>query len=127
MTDKKKYFLQFLSVCIGALVLSYGLSQLPTRYLTTTHYWIPTVFFGLTTIGINIVLTKGDKQSKEFVFKTLAFSMARLLLCMVFVFIYSLVNKPQALAFTCHFMIQYLIFTIFEISFLLKYIKQPTK
>lgn len=127
MTDQKKYFIQFLSVCIGALVLSYGLSQLPTRYLTTTHYWIPTVFFGLTTIGINIVLTKGDKQSKEFVFKTLAFSMARLLLCMVFVFIYSLVNKPQALAFTCHFMIQYLIFTIFEISFLLKYIKQPTK
>jgi hypothetical protein len=35
-----------------------------------------------------------------------------------------LINKPQALAFTCHFMIQYLIFTIFEISFLLKYIKQ---
>ncbi len=125
MSNQSKYYFQLISVCIGVLVLAFGLSQLPTKYLTTTHYWIPTLFFGLTTFGINAVLTKGDKQSKEFVFKTLAFSMARLLLCMVFVFIYSLINKPQALAFTCHFMIQYLVFTVFELSFLLKYIKQP--
>jgi hypothetical protein len=82
------------------------------------------LFFALATLGTNALLTKGDKQSKEFVFKTLAMSMARLLVCMIFVFIYSLVNKPEALAFTCHFMIQYVLFTIFEMSFLLKYIKQ---
>ena len=124
MQNQKKYYLQFTIICIGALVLSYGLSQLQTRYFNTTHFWIPTLFFALATLGTNALLTKGDKQSKEFVFKTLAMSMARLLVCMIFVFIYSLVNKPQALAFTCHFMIQYVLFTIFEMSFLLKYIKQ---
>jgi hypothetical protein len=124
MQHQKKYYLQFAVVCIGSLILSYGLSQLQNRYFNTSHFWIPTVFFALATLGTNALLTKGDKQSKEFVFKTLAMSMARLLVCMIFVFIYSLVNKSQALAFTCHFMIQYVLFTVFEMSFLLKYIKQ---
>ena len=124
MQNQKKYYINFISVCIGGLLLSYGLSQVESRYFNTGHFWIPTLFFALTTLGINALLTKGDKQSKEFVFKTLAMSMARLLVCMIVVFIYSLINKPQALAFTCHFMIQYFLFTVFEISFLLKYIKQ---
>ena len=123
MQNQIKYYIQFIAVCLGALILSYGLSQVPNRYLHTSHFWIPTLFFALSTLGVNALLTKGDKQSKEFVFKTLAMSMARLLACMICVFIYMLINKPQALAFTCHFMIQYLIFTLFEISFLLKYVK----
>lgn len=124
MANSKKYLLQFTIVCVGCLLVSYGLSQVPSRYLSTPHFWIPTVFFALTTWGINAVLTKGDKHSKEFVFKTLAMSMARLLVCLVTVLIYSRINKADALAFACHFMLQYLVFTIFEISVLLKYIKQ---
>ena len=91
MSQQQKYYIQLLCVCFGALVLSFGLSQLPTRFFATTQFWIPTLFFVLTTIGINKVLTGGDKDSKEFVFKALAFSMGRLLACMVFVLIYSLI------------------------------------
>ena len=123
---QKKQYLQLILVCVGSLAISYGLSQLGTRFFNSTHYWIPTLFFALTIIGANALLTKGDKESKDFVFKTLALSMARLLLCMVFVFVYSLINKPDALAFTCHFMVQYILFTVFEISFLLKFINQHT-
>lgn len=122
--SKKSYYLFFAIICVGTLMLSYGLSTVPSKYLDTKHYWIPLVFFALTTLGINAVLVRGDKNSKEFIFKTLALSMARLLACMVMVLIYSLINKPGALAFSCHFMIQYIIFTVFEISQLLKYIKQ---
>ena len=118
-----KQHLSLLIICILCLSISYSLSILPTRYFQTSHFWIPTLFFALTTLGVNLVLFKGDKNSKEFVFKSLAISMARLLACMVFVLIYSLVNKPQALAFTCHFMIQYIIFTTYEVSTLLKFIK----
>jgi hypothetical protein len=124
MQGNKKYYLQLTLLCFGSILISFGLSQTANRYFTTNHYWIPTLFFVLTTLGTNLLLTSGDKKSKEFVFKTLALSMARLLVCMIFVFVYSLINKPQALAFTCHFMIQYVLFTIFEMSFLLKYIKQ---
>ena len=124
MQTNKKYYIQLTLLCIGSLLLSYGISQTASRYFNTNHFWIPTLFFLGTTLGTNMLLTSGDKKSKEFVFKTLALSMARLLVCMIFVFVYSLVNKPQALAFTCHFMIQYVLFTVFEMSFLLKYIKQ---
>ncbi len=124
MNNKKKHYIQFISITLGALILSYGLSQLPNRYFSTSHFWIPTIFFALSAIGINAFLTKENQDPKEFVFKTLAISMARLLVCMIFVLVYSLINKPQALAFTCHFMVQYLVFTIYEISSLLKFIKQ---
>ena len=124
--NQKKYYLQLFIICIGNLILSHELAKLNTRYFSTTHYWIPTLFFLISTLLINKLLINGDKASKEFVFKTLAMSMARLLVCMIFVFIYSLVYKANALAFTCHFMIAYLVFTVFELSFLLKYIKQPS-
>lgn len=122
--EQKKYYFQLAIITIGALLLSFGLSQLNNRFFSTSHYWIPTLFFVITNVGANILITMGDKDSKEFVFKTLAMSMARLLLCMVAVLIYSVVNKPNALAFSCHFMLQYLFFTIFEISHLLKLIKK---
>lgn len=121
--SSQKHIVQLLVLCIASLLISFGLTQLNTPYFKTNHYWLPTLFFAITTFGINILVTKGDKTSKEFVFKTLALSMARLLLCMIFVFVYSLVNKPEALGFTCHFMVQYILFTIFEISYLLKFIK----
>jgi hypothetical protein len=124
MQDQKKYYLQLVLVCVGALLMSYGLSQVPNRFLMSPHFWIPTLFFAITTVGTNALLMNSDKKSKEFIFKTLALSMARLLVCMIFVFIYSRINKPQVLAFTCHFMIQYVLFTVFEMSALLKYIKQ---
>lgn len=122
MTSTKN-IIQLALLCLGALILSYGLTTLNTRYFNTSHFWIPTLFFAITTIGANFLIVSSDKESKEFVFKILALSMARLLLCMVFVFVYSLINKPEALAFTCHFMIQYFLFTVFEISFILKFIK----
>lgn len=123
MSYKSSYYISFLAISLLSFGLSFGLSQINNKYFNSPHFWLPTLFFVLTTLGINYVLTRGDKDSKEFIFKTLALSMARLLLCMVFMLIYSLINKPQALAFACHFMIQYVIFTVFEISFLLKYIK----
>lgn len=125
MKLSKTYYLQLCVLSLGALIISYGLSTLPSKYFQTSNYWISILFFGVTTLLANVLITTGEKASKEFVFKTLAMSMARLLLCMITVFIYSLINKSDTLAFTCHFMLQYILFTIFEISFLIKYIKQP--
>ncbi len=118
------YFLKLLALSLIALGISYGLYVTGNRYFETTHFWIPTVFFFITTLIANKVITTTDKQSQEFVFKTLAISMARLLVCMIVVFVYSLINKPQALAFTCHFMIQYVLFTVFEHTVLLKHVKK---
>ena len=122
--NKKQYYINFSIVTISALVLSYFLSQIQSKYLTTNHFWIPTLFFFITTIGMHLIITRKPKEPKEFIFIYLALSMGRLLLCLFFVLIYSYVNKASSLAFACHFMIQYVLFTLFEISTLLKTIKQ---
>lgn len=124
MGNKAKYYLNFSIVAVSALVLSYFLSQINSKYLTTTHFWVPTLFFVLTTIGIHVVITKKSKEPKEFIFIYLALSMGRLLICLFFVLIYAYINKASSLAFACHFMIQYLLFTLFEISSILSTIKQ---
>lgn len=123
METEKKYYIRFGLLCIGTFLLSFGLSQVANRFLQTTNFWVPTLFFAITTWAINVLLTKGKSEPKEFAFKTLAMSMARLLICMVFVLIYMVINKVDFLAFTCHFMIQYVIFTVFEISNLVTFIK----
>lgn len=123
MDVKKRHIFNLILLSIIALATSFALTFLNTKFFNSANFWIPTLFFFITTLGISLLVTSGEKESKEFIFKTLAMTMARLLLCMVFVFVYSLINKADALAFTCHFMVQYVFFTIFEISYLLKYIK----
>jgi len=122
----KNYYFRLAVVSVGVLALSMGLAQLDTRWLRNPHVWIITLFFFISTALANLVFTKGDRQSREFIMKIMGVSMGRLLLCMVFVFIYSMANKPQSLAFACHFMLQYVIFTIVELLYILKFIKQPS-
>ncbi len=124
--DNKKYLWQFVLVCCCCLVISFCLSKIESRYLNTPHFWIPTLFFALTIWAFHIFLTKGNSQSKEFVFKTLALSIARLLVCLVLILIYSHINSEGALAFACHFMLQYAVFSAFEMSVLLKMIRKKS-
>lgn len=124
MTSNIPYYLKLALLFLCSLLLAFGLSQLDSRYFHTAHFWLPVIFFELTTLAIHFFLTQKSSEPKEFIFKYLAVSMARLLLCMVCVLIYALVNKPGALAFTCHFMIQYLIYTVYEIIVILKQLRQ---
>ena len=126
MSLLKNYWIQLMLTTILAFSISMTLLQTQNHYFDNPNFYIAIVFFVITTVIVNVVFTKGEKQSKEFVFKIMAISMGRLLLCMIAVFIYFLADKPYALPFATHFMIQYIIFTIFELSYLLKYIKQPS-
>lgn len=126
MTFLKNYNLRLLLLSCGAFLLSLGLSQIHSRFFDCPHFYIITLFFAVTTFLANFVFKAGAHESRESILKIMAISMGRLLLCMVAVLIYSVVNKPQALGFACHFMIQYVLFTIFELSHLLKFVKQAT-
>lgn len=126
MTFLKNYNLRLLLVSVAALLLSLGLTQIHSRFFDCSHFYIITLFFAATTLLANVVFKAGPHQSRESILKIMAISMGRLLLCMVAVLIYSVVNKPQALGFACHFMIQYVLFTIFELSYVLRLVKQPT-
>ena len=65
MENQKKYYVQFSLLCIGTFLLSYGLSQIVNRFFYTNNFWIPTLFFGITTWLINILLINGQSEPKE--------------------------------------------------------------
>lgn len=117
-------------VIISALVavlISTGLNFIPNENVNASLWYVSIVFHVMVSFLLNLVLFKKNSDPKEFIFKIMFTSMGRLLLCMIGVFIYSLVDKPHFLAFAIHFMLHYILFTILEISSLLKHIKAQDK
>ncbi len=50
----------------------------------------------------------------------------KLLVAFIFILIYGILNKHTALFFSIHFIIHYLVFTVFEMYYLIKLIKEKT-
>lgn len=106
-----------------AIIISFGIGFLPFEKIQSHFWYLSVVFHVLISFLLNLVLFKKNADPKEFVFKVMFTSMGRLLLCMVGIFIYSLIDKPNFIGFSVHFMLHYIIFTILEINYLLKFVK----
>jgi len=115
-----------ISALIGAII-SVGVNFIPNEKINSSLWYISIIFHVAITFLLNAVLFKKNTDPKDFIFKIMFTSMGRLLLCMIGVFIYSLADKEHFAGFAMHFMLHYIIFTIIELNFLLKYIKIQTK
>jgi len=120
----KNYYVRLSLLSVFGIVLSASLYHWLPGLFNAPTWWIAPLFFVVTTLASHFILTRGDKASKEFVQKVMASSVGRLLLSMIIVLIYSKLDKPHGMAFAFHFMLQYVLFTIFEIAYLLRYLKQ---
>ena len=120
-------FIKITKVFLLASVLAAGVSFLinliPFEKVQSAFWYVSVLFFLSTGLLINYILFKKQSDPKDFVFKIMFTSMLRLLLCMIGVFIYSKIDKPHMISFSLHFMLHYILFTIFEITYLLKYTK----
>ena len=94
--------------------------------ITNGNWYASVIFFLLTGLLINYILFGRQSEPKDFAFKIMATSMMRLLLCMIGVFIYSIFDKPHIVGFSLHFMLHYILFTVIEIAYLLKFTKTQT-
>jgi hypothetical protein len=115
-----------ISALIGAII-SVGVNFIPNEKINSSLWYISIIFHVAITFLLNAVLFKKNTDPKDFIFKIMFTSMGRLLLCMIGVFIYSLADKEHFAGFAMHFMLHYIIFTIIELNFLLKYIKIQSK
>ena len=125
MSLLRNYYVRLLIFSIAVFMLCFVLAGQPSRFLQTDHVYVITLFFAVTTMLANMALTRGDARSREFVMKIMGVSAGRLLFCMITIFVYSRVHKAQALGFACQFMIQYILFTIFELTHVLKHLREP--
>ncbi|MBS1636408.1 MAG: hypothetical protein JST26_10870 [Bacteroidetes bacterium] len=124
MTLFKNYYVRLLLFSAAVFVLATMLARVPNRYFESPHVYIITSFFFATTVLANLAFTKSDTKSRDFIMKIMAVSAGRLLFSMITIFVYSRVAHGHALGFAVHFMLQYVLFTIFELSYILKFIRQ---
>lgn len=120
---KTNPFVLILVSSLISAVISILLNFLPIEMLQAKMWLVSVGFHVVISLALGAILFRKTPDPKDFINKIMLTSMGRLLLCMVGVFIYSLIDKPHFVGFSAHFMLHYLIFTILEINYLLKFIK----
>jgi len=111
-----------------ALVLSLAVSILVNMLFTAAysgHWYFSILFHVLISILIQLLMLKKADDQKDYVFRIMFVSMGRLLLCMIALLVYKLALRQNFTQFAVHFMLHYILFTVFEIAYLLKFIKAP--
>ena len=111
-----------------ALICSVLLSVLLSLILNTfsslnAHYWYFGVLFLLALSFILNVIYAKNANSKTFTELLLVTIVIKLLLALIAIVIYSFIDKQGFFNFSIQFTLHYILFTIFEIRYLLHIIK----
>ena len=126
---KNNLFVQFCISSILLSVLSLGVVVgvhvfvSPEKSFASLFFLIPFVMF--VTILFHFVLIKASaKNPQRFVGKFAAFSGIKLMIYLISILVYAFVIKNGIVIFLIGFLIIYLLFTILEISAILKFLKK---
>ncbi len=114
------YFFSSLAIAIGT---SYLLNK--CTFYKTQNWHASIIFYSSVFLILNIVYN--FKYSVQDITQLLLGSIViKLLVAFIFILIYGILNKHTALFFSIHFIIHYLVFTVFEMYYLIKLIKEKT-
>jgi len=122
---------RFFFIATGILFLLIALSQIffftffetknfPLRIMGIVFVWLVTCssYFWV----MKTVTNKPRAFSRVFMLQTTI----RLMLYMMCILIYLVVYKQHGVAFTVHFLVVYLVFAVFEVASILKFVKNNT-
>ncbi|MCY1546001.1 hypothetical protein D9M68_819760 [compost metagenome] len=120
------YYILFAAILAG-LVL--GISALfPDMNWLSSRFWLIFGFLGGLTLIAYVVAFLGIKRNPESgVLALMGSIVLKLLFSMAFVLIYSLKYNGEGLVFVLNFFSLYLLFTLFEISCLLRNLRHQNK
>jgi len=117
----KKYIIRLLifSLIISVVVFALYNTVLSKFYLPVFPFII--LFFVLISLGSHYILLKaGKSRISKFSTSFMGITSLKLFLYLIFIVVYLIIDKSQALTFVLTFFIIYLLFTVFETSSLLK-------
>jgi hypothetical protein len=105
-------------------LLSVFTSWLLNNYtqLPTAHWILALVFFIVFCLILNFIYA-AKAASKDFTQLLLACIVIKLLISLIALVIYWLINKAGFFNFAMHFILYYVLFTIFEIGYILQLLK----
>ncbi len=106
-----------------SIIISIGLNFIPVTFTQSKFWYVSVAFHALTSFLLHFLLFRKAADPRDNTFKIMFASMGRLLLCMFALLIYKLCDKQNFTQFAVHFMVHYILFTVFEIRYLLKFIK----
>ena len=110
-------------VAVGTSLLSLTLNYLNVVEIYNSNWFVSVLFFLSVAFLINFILLRKEIDPKELVLKIMVTSMLRIVIYMAGIFVYRLVDKANFTSFVVHFMMHYVLFTVFEIAYLLKFTK----
>lgn len=113
---------------IFSLVLSLAGSVLMNMVSLGTYsafWYVSLLFHTVISLVLLLILFRKAGDPKDYTFKIMFTSMGRLLLCMVCLLVYKVCDKDNFTQFALHFGLHYILFTVFEMASLLKFIKAP--
>ena len=104
-------------------VISLALNFIPLVFIYSKFWYASTAFHVFISLLAHLLLFRKAGDPRDYTFKIMFSSMGRLLLCMIGLLIYKICDKQNFTQFALHFMLHYILFTVFEIAYLLKFIK----
>lgn len=123
----KNYFLKLLYLFL-ALMSIYILSLLINLSFITKYFAVLVIFFAISTMIFHVSFTKATQKTPlKFINYFISQTALRLLLYLSILILYAIFIKDDTKNFLISFLILYIIFTIFEVSVNLKYIKKQKK
>ena len=100
---------------------------LPAKFITPALPWLFLFFIGATLTGYYFLIKSVQKKFIRFLNAYLLSTILKLLVYIAIMVIYILMNKQDALPFGITFFLLYLCYSIFEVSSLVSYSKNPEK
>ncbi len=117
----KKYIIRLLIFSLLIAILAFALyATVLSRFYLPVMPWV-LLFFVLISLATHYILIKaGESRITKFSTSFMGVTSIKLFLYLIFIVVYLINDKSNALVFVISFFILYLLFTVFETSTLLK-------
>jgi len=121
----KSFYTQISIVAIAILLITFALWLIVPNFFIPVHFLTVGIFWG-TTLLFYLVLKKNINGEKtiNFVNLFMATTIAKLFALMVYIVVYVFTVKENITIFLSYVLVNYAIFTFFEVFFLLKSLKK---
>jgi len=120
-----KFTKRLIIITLITAILIFGLTFIVPEYLISISWpFILGFFFAVTLLAHKFLLKKSDGNHGKFINAFMLITTIKLMLFFTIIIVYVLINRHDALGFILTFFTNYLIFTIFEILSILKFLQK---
>jgi hypothetical protein len=98
---------------------------LPGTFITPALFFLFPFFISVTLISANILIRSARKKFIRYLNVYMLTTLVKLILYVLVMVVYILLNKQDVIPFFVTFLILYLLYTIFEVVWLVKFFKAP--